>query len=313
MIEILHEYKKDWSMFTLASLLDKSRDFRLHLYVHEDDWADAPIDWVIANFDEVKIYQSWWRTENSAKMLCHYKNWWKDKIPGSNKRILVANGNKIFLREIVQGNIPEESFFMKSLSFISHKHRFKDHPNYKTFYGRIGVPTIENAANQLDPEMLVLNWDVLKNFKDEDLFMPANDLPRDFYNLDARIDACTNLALMKNLMLFKHSKMPLYMNGTTDDLIEKDCLGLKEVADYNNMLRKGYMLSVQHKWAMRDYTLTPISVQLGMPWDCYTRLIDKIPMQWRNARLNERLLQKANKQKATLGKLLQTGFKLGKL
>ncbi len=103
------------------------------------------------------------------------------------------------------------------------------------------------------------------------------------------------------------------MNGTTDDLIEKDCLGLKEVADYNNMLRKGYTLSVQHKWAMRDYTLTPISVQLGMPWDCYTRLIDKIPMQWRNARLNERLLQKANKQKATLGKLLQTGFKLGKL
>ena len=45
---------------------------------------------------------------------------------------------------------------------------------------------------------------------------------------------------MKNLMLFKHSKMPLYMNGTTDDLIENDCLGLKEVADYNNMLRKGY-------------------------------------------------------------------------
>ena len=84
-------------MFTLASLLDKSRDFRLHLYVHEDDWADAPIDWVIANFDEVKIYQSWWRTENTAKMLCHYKNWWKDKIPSSNKRILVANGNKIFL------------------------------------------------------------------------------------------------------------------------------------------------------------------------------------------------------------------------
>ena len=68
MIEILHEYKKDWSMFTLASLLDKSRDFRLHLYVHEDDWADAPIDWVIANFDEVKIYQSWWRTENTAKI-----------------------------------------------------------------------------------------------------------------------------------------------------------------------------------------------------------------------------------------------------
>ena len=51
---------------------------------------------------------------------------------------------------------------MKSLSFVSHKHRFKDHPNFKNFYARIGIPTIENAANQLDPEMILLNWDVLK-------------------------------------------------------------------------------------------------------------------------------------------------------
>ena len=51
---------------------------------------------------------------------------------------------------------------------------------------------------------------------------------------------------------------------------------------------------------MRDYTLTPISVQLGMPWDCYTRLIDKIPMQYRNARLNERLLKKQINRKLLL-------------
>ena len=71
------------------------------------------------------------------KCLCHYKNWYKDKLAfqlGSNKKNrLVANGNKIFLREIVTGNIPEESFFMKSLSFVSHKHRFKDHPNLRIF------------------------------------------------------------------------------------------------------------------------------------------------------------------------------------
>ena len=63
----------------------------------------------------------------------------------------------------------------------------------------------------------------------------------------------------------------------------------------------------------RDYTAIPISIQLGIPWDCYTSLIDSIPIQFRNARLNEKLLQKAQKQKETLGKLLQTGFKLGKL
>ena len=57
----------------------------------------------------------------------------------------------------------------------------------------------------------------------------------------------------------------------------------------------------------------PTGIQLGIPWDCYTSLIDKIPVQFRNARLNEAMLQKAQKQKETLGKLLQTGFKLGKL
>ena len=313
MIEIVLQYKRDWSMFTLASLLDKSKDYRIHLYVHEDDWDDAPIAWAIEHFDEIKIYQSWWNTEHTAKMLCHLKDHWKDKVPSLNKRILVAGGNRIFLREIVTGNIPEESFFMKSLSFLSHRHRFKDHPQYKTYYSRIGIPTYENSAQQHDPEMIMLNWDVLKNFKDEDLFLPGNDLPQEFYNIDSRIDSSTNLSLMKALVTFKHSYMPLYMSGNVDNLLLKDCLGLKEVADYNNMLRKGYSLEISNKWAMRDYMNIPVSIQLGVPWDCYTILIDKIPVQFRNARLNEQLLIKAQKQKTTLGKLLQTGFKLGKL
>ena len=39
MIEIVHQYKKDWSMFTLASLLGKADNFaRIHLYVQEQDW-----------------------------------------------------------------------------------------------------------------------------------------------------------------------------------------------------------------------------------------------------------------------------------
>ena len=146
------------------------------------------------------------------------------------------------------GNVPEESFFMKSLSFLSHKHRFKDHSQYKNYYSRIGNPTYENSAHQQDPEMLLLNWDVLKTFKDEDLFFPGGDLPQNFYSLDHRLDACTNTAFMKNLVQFKHSYMPLYMNGTVDCLLEKDCLGLKEVADYNNMLRKGYSLEISNKF-----------------------------------------------------------------
>lgn len=314
MIEIVHQYKKDWSMFTLASLLGKADNFaRIHLYVQEQDWEDAPIAWALEHFDNIKIYQSWWKSEETAKMVCHLKNYWSDKSPGLNKRILVAGGNRIFLREVEQGNLPGEDFFMKSLAFISHKYRFKDHPQFKHYYSRLGSPAIENAATQLDPELILFNWHVLKQFKDEDLFFPGGDLPQNFYSLDNRIDSCTNLALMKNLKLFNHGMMPLYMNGCVDMLLHKDALGLKEVADYNVLLRKGYTLNVQHRWAYRDYTAIPISIQLGIPWDCYTSLIDSIPIQFRNARLNEKLLQKAQKQKETLGKLLQTGFKLGKL
>ena len=98
MIEIVHQYKKDWSMFTLASLLGKADNFaRIHLYVQEQDWEDAPIQWAIDNFDNIKIYQSWWKSEETAKMVCHLKNYWADKSPGLNKRILVAGGNSCLL------------------------------------------------------------------------------------------------------------------------------------------------------------------------------------------------------------------------
>ena len=31
------------------------------------------------------------------------------------------------------------------------------------------------------------------SFKDEDLFLPGNDLPQEFYNIDSRIDSSTNI------------------------------------------------------------------------------------------------------------------------
>ena len=55
MIELVTKYKKDWSMFTLASLLDKS-NFRLHLFVHKEDWNRQEVDWILTNFQNVKIY-----------------------------------------------------------------------------------------------------------------------------------------------------------------------------------------------------------------------------------------------------------------
>ena len=50
-----------------------------------------------------------------------------------------------------------------------------------------------------------------------------------------------------------------------------------------------------------------------MPWDLYTALIDKIPMNFRNHALNEKLLLKAQKQKDMLEKALKAGLRLGKI
>ena len=51
----------------------------------------------------------------------------------------------------------------------------------------------------------------------------------------------------------------------------------------------------------------------GIPWDMYTSLIDRIPLQFRNHELNEKLLIKSNKQKQVLEKILKVGFRLGKI
>jgi len=105
----------------------------------------------------------------------------------------------------------------------------------------------------------------------------------------------------------------LYVNGKVDTLVELDAVGAKELLDYNVMLRKSWSIDVEHRFIAKDYLLLQTGLQLAVPWDCYTRLIDSIPLNFRNARLNEVLLTKTTKQKATTGKLVERGFYLGKV
>ena len=83
--------------------------------------------------------------------------------------------------------------------------------------------------------------------------------------------------------------------------------------DYNVMMRKSWSIDVEHQYLSTPYDTLNTGIQLSVPWDCYTKLIDKIPVNFRNSRLNELLLIKATKQKAMSGKLLKTGFHLGKV
>lgn len=308
MIELVIEYKKTWSMFTLASLLDKNEEFRLHLYVREADWKDAPIDWIIDNFPNVKIYQAFWTTNFIPRAICHLREFWKNK--GLNKRILVASGNRIFTRNNWKNEIPSAEFFQNKLSHLSHKRVFRNHPKFARFYKLLNISYDTENWKHVDPEFFILNYDQLKDVTYRDLFFGDNRFPND---IDQRVLRTGETYFYHQLLQKEHSWVPLYMNGKNDILIQEDAIEAKDLMDYNVMLRKSWSINIQHKWLHLEYWQTPIGVQLAVPWDLYTRQIDNIPLEYRNARANEILLTKAEKQKQQFGKLLETGFILGKI
>ena len=317
MIEIVTQYKQDWTMFTLASLLDQTEDFRLHLYVDEKYWKNTEVEWIIRNFDRVRVYQSWWNENHTAKQMCHLKNYWQDKTPGLSKRLIFANGNRIFNGKVEGNNIPPENFFQKNLSFLSFKKVFKEHPSFKNYYAILGNPVIANSPKEVDPEFVIMNWDKLKEMDDNDLFYESyapDRLPEgSSKTVDNKINLSNNFNLMKSLMMYNYNSMPIYMNGRNDWLIQMDAIGLRDIINYNVMLRKCYTINIQNHWLSEDYNLLPTGILLAMPWDLYSALIDKIPLNFRNHALNEKLLIKAQKQKDMLEKALKSGLRLGKI
>ena len=114
-------------------------------------------------------------------------------------------------------------------------------------------------------------------------------------------------------MKLKPVDMPLYMDGRLDKLIKLDAIGPKDCINHNIMLRKSYSINIDHSTLMSDYYSLPTGIQLATPFELYGNLIDKIPLNLRNARLNEQILLKSEKQKITTRKLVQAGYKLGKI
>lgn len=311
MVEIIHQYKKDWTMFFLASLLDKQdEDWRLHVYIDEVHWKDREVRWMLDNFKRIQIYESHWALDDTAKQMCHLKNWWSDKTPGLGKRLIFANGNRIFNGKVIGNNLPPENFFKKNLSFLSWKKVFNEHPTYKKYYKILQNPIKPDNCKEFDPNFIIINYDMLKNMTDAELFFKQNPVTA---HIDDKIADAGNYTLMKRLMTYSWNSMPVYMNGKNDFLIENDAIGLKDLVNYNVMMRKSYTINLQHKWLVQDYNKLSTGMQLAFPWDMYTALIDKIPLQFRNHELNEKLLIKGNKQKQVLEKILKVGYRLGKI
>ncbi len=234
-----------------------------------------------------------------------------------SKRLIFANGNRIFNGKVEGNNIPPENFFKKNLSFLSFKKVFREHPSFKNYYAILGNPVIANSPKEVDPEFVIMNWDKLKEMDDNDLFYEVYDPnrlpPGPSKTIDNKINLANNFNLMKSLMTYNYNSMPIYMNGRNDWLIQLDAIGLRDIINYNVMLRKSYSINIQNHWLAEDYNLLPTGIQLAMPWDLYTALIDKIPMNFRNHALNEKLLLKAQKQKDMLEKALKAGLRLGKI
>ena len=315
MIELVTKYKKDWSMFTLASLLDKD-GFRLHLFIHKNDWNVQEVDWIVNNFQNVKVYEAWWREEDISRMTFFLKEYWKDK-GGLAKRMIVWDGNRIFNRAIDSGDIPPAEFFKSSISFLSRDLVFDKHPHIGHYYDVLGIPRqTHQGMPYVDKSIVLLNYDRLSEFENRDLFFtrqvdPPNEGKRPY--IDTQLLATNDLAFFEALSFYKHSYSPIYVNGKVDNLIERDAVAAKELLDYNVMLRKSWSIDVEHKYLAADYLDLSTGVQLAVPWDCYTSLIDTIPLNFRNSKFNECLLQKAAKQKAIAGKLIERGFILGKV
>jgi len=315
MIELVTKYKKDWSMFTLASLLDKD-GFRLHLFIHKNDWVQKEVDWILANFQNVKVYEAWWNEEDISRMTFFLKEYWKDK-GGLAKRVIVWDGNRIFNRAVDSGDIPPAEFFKSSISFLSRDLVFDKHPHMSHYYDILRIPRkTHQAIPFVDKQIVLLNYDRLCEFEDRDLFFtrqldPPGNVERRY--CDTKLLATNDLAFFEALTFYNHSWSPIYVNGKVDQLVELDAIGAKELLDYNVMLRKCWSIDIPHKYLAMDYLDLSTGVQLAVPWDCYTALIDKIPLNFRNARFNEVLLQKAAKQKSIAGKLIKRGFILGKV
>lgn len=306
MIEIVHTWNPTWSYFTIASLIDKDEEFRLHLYVHEDDYADLPFNWIFENIANVRVYESYWKKDYAARAIQHLRLHWKDK--GLHKRILYAGGNRIFLKSGWANEIPDENFFQSKMAHLSRKKVFVGHKIFSSYYGMLDFAKADMPANW-DTEFFIINYNLLKDANDNDLFYPKG-----FYNdYDSRVLAATNQYFFTKLHEGERGLLPRYMNGKSDLLIQWDAMPAKEYLNYNVMLRKSWSLSLPTKALELGYAKVTTGQQLSFPWDLYADLIPNIPVNYRNARICENLVHKANRQRSTASKLLQVGYRLGKL
>ena len=328
-IELVVIYEQVYGMFTLASLLDKKENFRLHLFIRPSVWDKKVVEFALANFNKVQIYQmpQMSRRHMEARVTLQLKEHWKDKTPGLGKRVIISGGNRLFLTNLDEGQIPPEKYFDNKVSILCRTHKWITHDHFGRYYNLIGL----NARkDDLDKGLFMLNWDSFKRMGNNSVFFrggTVKPVPYTGYFMDEQqtqplpplsdfdqyiLSADTKTffsALIKNNKVYS----PLYINGKDDELLRHEAVGPKDAFNYNLMLRKSWSIEMPRSVLNCPYHALPTIYQLAVPFDQWSSLIDKIPLNLRNANLNEVLLHKADNQKRYLRKVVEAGYQLGKL
>ena len=173
MIDIAILTQRDITAFTLASLLDKAENFRLHLFTMPKMWDEmSPLHtFALQNFRDVYVYQTPFNSYGNqsrqsshhlARIVLQLKEYWKDK-PNTMKRVLVCTDQRavrIFpQKELDTGQLPSDDWISDKSIVVPRRWVFINHPMYKDYYRILNI-----EANETDhmKNMVLLNWKIIE-------------------------------------------------------------------------------------------------------------------------------------------------------
>jgi len=353
MIDIALHTMETTTVFTLASLLDKGENFRLHLITRPPIWeAMQPVhQWAMNNFREVHIYQAPWSIKGTlvpgpghnnaaqlqARMILLLKEYWKDKnlSSGPIERMIICDHEpRIFTQNtLAEGQLPTVNQMQGKIAYLPRAWDYFNHPQFKNYYSILGMPIKEKDH---DKSIMLLNWAEIEKLDSRNWLpmgratkhsLPPTTTPLRSWNrrlvrsiearwhneIDAFVLSANNRTMMTNFSQKGIGFAPTYFSGKIDKLIELEALGAKDCINANIRLRKSYSLTCEWQNWIKAYWNIPTMTYIAMPWDMWTKQIDNIPLNLRPGAICENLLDKAERQKGLIKSITEAGYLVGKV
>tara|TARA_B100001564_G_scaffold314936_1_gene289346 strand:- start:442 stop:1422 length:981 start_codon:yes stop_codon:yes gene_type:complete len=326
MIDIIILTEEFNTEMTLSSLVNNSENFRIHLFNRRGILAEnmePTINWAMKNFREVYSYQTPFAfrgtgSNRMARVLLQFKEHWKDKAPKGApiERVIVhTKGPRIFNGKF-EGNVPTVKAMGDNVLYFSRKYQYFDHPFYGNYYK---ILEMDAKKDDHEEDFLLLNWKLFKNkpnsyfFRGGKATREKNSLGEPLHDKDSFILSARDSEIFRHMKRMKHGYMPLYFDMRLDELIKKESIGPKDTMNHHTMMRKAFSVNIDQTYLFFDYYDMSTLCYMATPWDMWSNLIDDIPLNLRREGINERILQKADKQKRYLRKVVEAGYLLGKI